>query len=332
MTWIKITTKPDELIQLNSVLFQNVYSTTVPTSIIVTKGTLTGTALSGYNVVLTGVTLTGNTIKQSSIQVNSNDAKVQFVSFNFNGNIISGSYPSIQFTTWGSWLVQDSQFSNNLGSMTAQDFYWNGYNSGNIQFINTVFTGKGLSTYSDPTNYNMYPSMLIVNCVNIAFTGWTFSGYPKSAFGGAIKISGSTVTFTSTTIKDNRAKAGGAMLIESISTVTLNSWTITGNQAEDAGAISVIDRSILIMSSCTISGNTAKSGGAFQFMMNSRVSDSKCFISLEFLLYLNTIGKSTIQGNTATVENSVALFANSLTDNVFDGTNILSNKVVGSST
>lgn len=168
---MQVTTKPDEVIQFSNVLFQNIYSASVPTALIVTKSSLTGTQLSGYNAILSGITITGNTIKQALVKIDNSDGRIQFSSLNFNGNTITGQYPSVQVVSCANCVVQDSQFSNNLGSVTAQDFYATGFRTGSLQFINTVFTGKGLSTYSDLTNYNMKPSIAIDNSLNIAFTG-----------------------------------------------------------------------------------------------------------------------------------------------------------------
>ena len=200
---------------------------------------------------------------------------VQFLSLNFNGNTITGSYPCIQIGSGANCVIQDSQFSNNIGTATAQDFYVTGFSTGSLQFINTVFTGKGISTYSDLTTYNMKPAIKIENSKNIAFTGWTMSGYPKSLLGGAVSITGSTVTFTGTTLKNNQAKAGGGMYISSSSSVTLTSWTFIGNQAEQGAAFYLAETSNLVSSSWTISGNTAKNSGAFQIMNNCIFSDSK---------------------------------------------------------
>ena len=69
MTWVQVITKPDEVIQFNNVLFQNIYSTSVPTVLKITKSSLTGTQISGYNAVLGGITITGNTINQPLIDL-----------------------------------------------------------------------------------------------------------------------------------------------------------------------------------------------------------------------------------------------------------------------
>jgi len=100
-TCVQIFSKPDEVIKLQGVTFQNVKANSVPAGISVSKSSLTGTAISGYNILLNSITLTGTTIVQPTIVIDSADAKVQFDTFKFKSNTISGAYPSIKVISVG---------------------------------------------------------------------------------------------------------------------------------------------------------------------------------------------------------------------------------------
>ena len=92
---------------------------------------------------------------------------VQFLSLNFNGNTITGSYPCIQIGSGANCVIQDSQFLNNIGTATVKNFYITCFSTDSMQFIKIVFTGKGISKYSDLTIYNMKQSIKIENSNNI---------------------------------------------------------------------------------------------------------------------------------------------------------------------
>lgn len=93
-------------------------------AISITKSTLSGTAVSGYDTILKSIKVNANTLTQSVIEVNSDITKIQIDDFVFTSNTASTNYPSIKLSALSSAIIENSRFTNNIGN-GVQDIYLN---------------------------------------------------------------------------------------------------------------------------------------------------------------------------------------------------------------
>ncbi|WP_035603568.1 right-handed parallel beta-helix repeat-containing protein [Haloferula sp. BvORR071] len=125
-----------------------------------------------------------------------------------------------------------------------------------------------------------------VGISGITLTDGNGNGITDSAgfqsYGGAIYMTGGTLTIADTTFSANGATNGGAIYMAA-GTLAVTGSTLSNNNAENGGAIYVAGGTLTIGSS-TISGNTAAAGGG---IINSGTA---------------TITDSTISGNTANAD------------------------------
>jgi hypothetical protein len=96
-------------------------------------GTLTGTAVDGFNVILKNFTIDSETFTNSPIKIDSATVQIQIDVLNFLNNVVSSAYPAIEFVALARVSVENSVFTNNRGTL-GNDVYVSSLSSGTIDF------------------------------------------------------------------------------------------------------------------------------------------------------------------------------------------------------
>jgi hypothetical protein len=153
MSCLTIETKPDEVIKIDGAIFDNVVADNAPPMVNIIAGniivltdmavyqclnicfigTLTGTAVVGYNVILKNFTIDSQTFTNSAIKIDSATGQIQIDELNFLNNVASSSYPAIEFVSLVRVSIDNSVFTNNRGIL-GNDVYLSSYSSGPITF------------------------------------------------------------------------------------------------------------------------------------------------------------------------------------------------------
>jgi hypothetical protein len=143
---------------------------------------------------------------------------------------------------------------------------------------NITLVGLGTNTTS---LVSLSSGNLVIN-TGAKISGNNNSSSSTSGSGGAIRISGGTVTMNSGSINGNTANYSGGGIYISSGTFIMNGGVISGNTATNSGGGIIISGGTVTIHDGTISGNTAtNSGGGIDvssgtFIINGgKISDNK---------------------------------------------------------
>jgi len=115
---------------------------------------------------------------------------------------------------------------------------------------------------------------VIVNISNLSIVNGNLSG--TFLDGGAINMSGTTLTLTNVFFSNNHAHSGGAIYEES-GTLTVANCNFSGNAAETGGGAIDQDTGLLIVGNSRFSNNTAVDGGGALFLFKDALISTSTF-------------------------------------------------------